>query len=402
MFRDTNTTPVESNCSPGSNYPKGTKTMNAWLFQDTRQKQKLGDKAPWSVGWYDPDGKKKSKRIGSKSMAEKFRKKTEGQLAAGTYEGNAKKSWADFRAEYETKIAAAMNVGTKRETLHGLDLFERIVKPKRVDVIKTQTIDAYTAKRRTERGKKEKSIISAATVNKELRHIRAVLQVAEDWGYLAKRPKFRMIKEPQKLVRYVTPEHFAAIYGACEVAKRPASDAYEAATWWRALLTFCYMTGWRISEPLALRWDDVSLDAGTAVTRWDDNKGKRSECVPLHPVVVEHLRKIVDFGQQVFFWPHSDRTLWRDFTAIQVEAGIHLPCREKHTHNASCHSYGFHDLRRAFATSNAEQLTPDALQRLMRHKSYTTTQKYINMAKQIDKAVEQLFVPDVLKGLDDD
>ena len=244
--------------------------------------------------------------------------------------------------------------------------------------------------------------ISVATVNKELRHVRAVLQVAEDWGYLAKRPKFRMIKEPVKLVRYVTPEHFAAIYTACDTAKRPTSDTYTPGTWWRALLTFCYMTGWRVSEPLALRWDDVSLDDGTAITRWDDNKGKRSEQVPLHPVVVEHLRTLIDFGQMVFFWPHCTRTLWRDFTEIQKEAGIHLPCREKHTHNDSCHSYGFHDLRRAFATSNAAQLTPDALQKLMRHKSYTTTQKYINMAKQIDNAVGNLFVPDVLKEADND
>ena len=67
--------------------------MNAWLFQDARQKKKLGEDCPWSVGWYDPDGKKKSKRIGSKSMAEKFRKKVEGQLASGTYQANAKTTW---------------------------------------------------------------------------------------------------------------------------------------------------------------------------------------------------------------------------------------------------------------------------------------------------------------------
>ena len=27
--------------------------MKAWLFQDNRQKAKLGDKCPWSVGWFD-------------------------------------------------------------------------------------------------------------------------------------------------------------------------------------------------------------------------------------------------------------------------------------------------------------------------------------------------------------
>ncbi len=47
---------------------------------------------------------------------------------------------------------------------------------------------------------------------------------------------------------------------------------------------------------------------------------------------------------------------------------------------------------------NADKLTPDALQALMRHKSYSTTQKYINMARQMDQAVAALHVPDVLKS----
>jgi hypothetical protein len=34
----------------------------------------------------------------------------------------------------------------------------------------------------------------------------------------------------------------------------------------------------------------------------------------------------------------------------------------------------------------------------MRHKSYLTTQRYINMASQLDDAVESLHVPEVLKA----
>lgn len=54
-------------------------------------------------------------------------------------------------------------------------------------------------------------------------------------------------------------------------------------------------------------------------------------------------------------------------------------------------------MRRAFATANAPRLWADALQALMRHKSYQTTQRYINMARQLDEAVGCLEVPDVLK-----
>ena len=379
--------------------------MKVWVFQDHRQKEKLGeDKCPWSVGWFE-DGRKRSKKIGCRSLAEKYAQKLENQVEAGTYQADSRKRWGTFRKEWESKIGSGMQPQTKRCTLDALDHFERIIRPGQVQKIRTQTLDEYVSKRRLEKGKKAGSVVSPATINKELRHLRAVLRIAFEWSYLSKMPRVRMLREPEKLVRYVTPEHFAAIYAACDAAKRPASDVYTAADWWRALLIFQYMTGWRVNEPLALAWDDVSLDNATAVTWHEDNKGKRDEIVPLHPIVVEHLRKIADIGIRVFAWPHHERTLYDEFARIQMAAKddngeriINLPCREKHEHTDACHLYGFHDLRRAFATQNALRLAPDALQALMRHKSYLTTKRYINMARQLDGAVEQLHVPEFLRS----
>ncbi len=34
----------------------------------------------------------------------------------------------------------------------------------------------------------------------------------------------------------------------------------------------------------------------------------------------------------------------------------------------------------------------------MRHKSYQTTQRYIAVARQLNRAVDGLFIPDVLKA----
>jgi len=59
--------------------------------------------------------------------------------------------------------------------------------------------------------------------------------------------------------------------------------------------------------------------------------------------------------------------------------------------------YGFHDLRRAFATVNAKRMKPEVLQKMMRHKSYKTTLGYVNLTEQIMEAAAQLGVPDVLK-----
>ena len=97
----------------------------------------------------------------------------------------------------------------------------------------------------------------------------------------------------------------------------------------------------------------------------------------------------------VFPWKSNSRALYVQFASIQGAAGIKLPCRGNHEHTDFCYVYGFHDLRRAFASMNAEKLTPDTLQLLMRHKSYQTPQRYINMFRQVDATVEALYVPDL-------
>jgi integrase len=374
----------------------------AWIYQDDKQVKKHGEKkASYYVGWLDPEGKRRCKSCGpgssGKNAAQKLRSKRQAELIAGTYQSNDRKTWADFRKEYEARIIARLAPRSQVEVLTAFNHFERLINPKRMFTIKTTTVDEYTSKRRVEAGKKKGDLVSPATVNKELRHLRAALKKADKWGYVPKMPDFDLEPEPKKLPTYILPEHFAAVYKACDQARLPTGQAYSPADWWRAILVTGYMTGWRISDMLGLRREDLDLKDGSAITRFEDNKGKRDELVKFHPVVVDHLRKLSGFGPTVFPWPHDRRTLLSEFATIQEAAKIKLPCRGKHEHTRFCHVYGFHDLRRAFATMNAAKLTPDALQALMRHKSYLTTQKYINMTRQLDEAVASLHVPEILK-----
>ncbi len=374
--------------------------MKAWLFQNARQKKTLGNAAPWMVGWHNPEGRRRSKTFPNKSEAKKYQQLIAGQLVAGTYQEQTKELWADFRKQYEAEICSGMKPATRRCTIEAMDRFERISSPGRMDSIKTQMIDSFIAARRRDLGRKDGDTVSPATVNRDLRHLKAVLRVANDWGCLPIIPKIRMVKEPKKLPRFVTAEHFAAIYGACKAAAKPVADEYTAADWWRALVAFLYLTGWRVGETLALRWSDVSLDTGHAITRHEDNKGDRDESVPLVPIVVDHLRKLFQPGCPfVFGWDGDRRRLYDEFGAIQDAAGIDLPCSGQHEHTDACHRYGFHDFRRAYATENATELPPTVLQKLMRHKSFSTTQQYINMSPHLDEAVKKVHVPDCAKGL---
>jgi integrase len=133
-----------------------------------------------------------------------------------------------------------------------------------------------------------------------------------------------MERQPNELPTYVTPEHFAGIYQACHKAQRPRGLPFPPADWWRALLVAAYMTGWRISDLLGLRRDDLDLETGMAISRAEDNKGRREERVKLHPVVVESLRRLACFGPNVFPWSHHRRTLDIEFPGSRRRASICL------------------------------------------------------------------------------
>ncbi len=365
----------------------------AWLFQDGRQKAKLGPKAcPWSVGYFDDEGRRKSKRIGSKSAATKYARKVEGELASGTYQSTRNKNWPEFRVEYLERGLAGCAPRSVESAKLALGQFEKLIKPVRVNTITSRTIADYVSKRlapRISKDDKERPPLSPATINRELRTLRAALRRANRWGYLPRVPHFDFLKVPGRLPTFVSAEHFSKLYEHAGAARWPNEGPYTTADWWQALFVMAYMTGWRISSLLALKWADVDLENGFALSRAEDNKGKRDQRVPLHPVVVDHLRKLVCFSATVFAWEHAKRALFTEFYKIQKAAGVRPEGGKSH--------YGFHDFRRAFATLNAGQMSGDALQVLMQHKSYQTTQGYINLSRQLSPAVQNLFVPQMPK-----
>jgi integrase len=172
-----------------------------------------------------------------------------------------------------------------------------------------------------------------------------------------------------------------------------------AADWWKALLVFAITTGWRIEEILSLKRDDLNLETGAVVTRAASNKGKRDDIDHLPDVALEHVKKMIGFLPLVFSWPHGRKTLWAEFHRIQEAAGIKLACSiaGEHECTESCQYYGFHALRRGYATLNADTMPAPVLQRKMRHKSFTTTLRYIGLSDKMKKATERVYVPEFLR-----
>jgi integrase len=335
----------------------------------------------WVCYWNDTDGKRRQKSFGSDDyahgLAMTFRKKKDAELLLGIQSTNGTATWQEFRRKYhETSLAIG---STARVTRNALDRFEKLIRPGKVCNITSETIAKFIAALVQERGKQPGSRMELPTVNKYLRHLRAVLQVAADWEYLPKLPKFRFLKGDKKLPDYMLPEHFAAIYQACRHAKRPESTGYTACEWWQALIMTAYVTGLRIGELLNLRRDDVDLDKSFAIIR--HTKGKQDAIIGLLPVAVEHMQRLRGFSERFFAWDECQEYLYDEWHAIQDRAGIGR-------------QYGFHAIRKAFGTMNAPRISASGLKLLMRHESIETTMRYyVNPLAEQQELMGRLFVP---------
>ena len=112
-------------------------------------------------------------------------------------------------------------------------------------------------------------------------------------------------------------------------------EQFTAAEWWRGLCVTAYMTGWRSVRC----WRSVGsmLTWKSEATRWPpDNKGKRDQKIPLHPVVIEHLRKLQSFSLLVFPWGHARRGLYEEFHAIQKRLKFSSLAPSRSTASTTC------------------------------------------------------------------
>ena len=115
----------------------------------------VGDGDRFVVEFIDPSGKRRREKVGivgkpGKRAADRRADQVTGEILAGTFETKSRATWAEFRAEYESKIIAGMEYGTRNCTRVAMAHFERIIKPARMDVIISKTFSDYVAKRRAE------------------------------------------------------------------------------------------------------------------------------------------------------------------------------------------------------------------------------------------------------------
>ena len=203
--------------------------------------------------------------------------------------------------------------------------------------------------------------LAAATANRRLADLRAILRKAHKWGVLASVPRIDMVKQPAPAERYLTDREFDRLLEAC-----PAHL--------KRLVRFLVGTGARLGEATALTWGQVDLPFGErGRVTFTNTKSGKSRGVPLPRDVADMLREIQptdpEPSQRVFTWRRDDgkelpfdspKTAWR---GARDRAGLRW--------------LRIHDLRHFYAARLVRKgVSLYSVQRLLGHSSPILTARY--------------------------
>lgn len=215
----------------------------------------------WLAFWHAGKLVRESAQTESKTAAEKLLRRRMVARDVGLYVGPAARrtTLADLHKILEDNYHAngrpTPPVATKFKHLgehFGVD------RPARE--ITTDRIVAYQAAR-LEQG------AQAATVNRELAALRRAFRLAEKAGRVETRPIFELLREDNARTGFFERGAFEAVR-----AKLPE--------WLQPVVTFQYLTGWRIGETLRLEWRQVDFDAGVIRLEPGTTKNRDGRVLP--------------------------------------------------------------------------------------------------------------------------
>lgn len=153
---------------------------------------------------------------------------------------------------------------------------------------------------------------------------------------------------------------------------------------YQVLLRLCCITGFRISECLNLRCEDLSDTS--IIVRKCSTKGRRSTReIPLPPEMVDALRSLEDRGEFLF---ESKHVPGKPLTRQAVDYVFRQACRD-----LGIEGWSLHGTRRFFIhTLHHSNVPLKVIQKAVGHSSLRSTSAYIDVEEEhIKGAVSQLW-----------
>jgi integrase len=309
------------------------------------------DSPYWWIDVVLPDGRRvcKSTRHRGIREAEEYLVR----LKAETYDPNrfgtpVSHSWKDAVYRYLAEFADKRSIADDKDHLRKLEPY---LHGKRLEHVNMDTLWPFIRDRR------DRDRVANSTVNRALEIVRRVLNVAhQDWNWLQRVPRVRMLPEPKRRIRFLTREEADRL-----MANLPGHLC--------AIVRFALATGCRMSEILHLEW--LRVDFGRRVAWLDPGTTKNGDGrgIPLNNDAVLALREVEGVHPKWCFAYEGRRM---DAVGSAWKRGLR---------RAGIENFRFHDLRHTWASWHV--MSGTRLQELMElggWKSFEMVLRYAHLA----------------------
>jgi integrase len=314
----------------------------------------MGIRKRGSVWWVDftaPSGERirRSAETEDRAQAQELHDKLKAEAWRVAKLGHRpRRTWNDAVVRWLTEQAHKASIESDRIHLRWLD---RHLNSVELTEITRDRIDRVAAAKRAEG-------VSPATVNRVMEVLRAILRkCADEWEWIDRAPKVRMLKEPSRRVRYLTREEARRL-----LAELPPHLADMAA--------FSLSTGLRRANVTGLRWDQVDLENRRAWVHPDQAKARKAIPVPLNEEAMQVVARQVGKHREFVF-------SFRGREVRQVSTKAWYGALQR----AAIADFRWHDLRHTWASWHVQGGTPlFALQELGGWESAEMVRKYAHLA----------------------
>jgi integrase len=309
------------------------------------------DSPYWWIDAILPDGRRvcKSTRLRDLESATEYLVRLKAEAYEAIRRGRpVDKTWEDAVVRYVSMNREKRSLDDDIAHLRRLDAY---LAGKQLREITMETLWPFIEHRR------ERDGVTNATINRALEVVRRILHLARDeWGWLERFQRIRMLREPKRRIRFLTHEEVDRLIAALPPHLQP-------------VVQFALATGCRMGEILSLEWNRVDLGRRVAWLDPGTTKNGEGRGLPLNKEAILSLRQVMGQHQRWCFTYKGKRmdrvgSAWkRTLKRLEIT------------------DFRFHDLRHTWASWHVMNGT--SLQELMElggWKSFEMVLRYTHLA----------------------
>jgi len=277
--------------------------------------------------------------------------------------------WGPFKEKYLAFCLVDKKPFTVVRTKVSLGHYEKFAKPKTLSDVTPETLEQF-------KGHRKAQGIGNATINVDVKKVKALMRRAMLWGYIDKwnGAAVKELRETRNRERFYTVEELKRLLDVCRAKKY---GFYQ----WETVCLLAAQAGLRRSEIYHLAWKDIDLESGmlhvSSKEGWDPKTDKSSRHIPIAKDLAKHLKGLKRSTPWVIGERPSKSVMSAYFQKISRKARL---------------DGNLHTLRHTFGSHLAQAGVPlHTIAKLMGHSTTRTTELYAHLApKDLKSAISRL------------